>query len=302
MARHDDRPAADHAHDHDREETAFGGFDEEFYSALILHARQPFLDWVRQVEPDSPEAQNGVVDPAVVLTPELPRSDHREMWLKQHHEVVFAQQLAPWSEDESQWPADRSLEALERWFDVSWVPMVDDLRDFAIRPDVTCDPVSLGAIKAEFASLSPGSGFFLDVQTGEMVSFSPEEMDAIEHEDPARGGLDEAQFAEVLRLYDSETLVELPSPSEQVTMLAADAFARGARVTAVRNRLLNALDAKKPLARFLEAVDASGLRRQWTAHLEHAVTELLRESLEYYGVPLVGETDPRAPRAPRPRS
>jgi hypothetical protein len=291
--------AHDHPHDHDLDEDEIGPLDEEFSSALILRAKAPFLEWVREVEPDSPEAQNGAIDPAVVLTPELPRAEHREMWLKQHHEVVFAQQLAPWTEDESHWPADRSLDALGRWWDLAWVPMVDDLRDFAVLPSVTCDPVSLSAIRAEFGALPEGSGFFLDVQTGEMVSFSPEELDAIDHEDPSRAGLDEAQFAEVLRVYDAETLVELPSPSEQVTLLVARAFAEAARVPAVRNRLLNALDSKRPLTRFVESIDASGLRKQWTAHHEHAVTELLRESLEYYGVPLVGgDADPANGRQP----
>jgi hypothetical protein len=294
--------AHDHLHDdddhvHDEHDL----LDEEFSSALILRPQAPFLAWVRTVEPDSDEAKSGAIDPAVVLTPELPRAEHRQMWLKQHHEVVFAQQLAPWTEDESRWPGDRSLEALGRWWELSWVPMVDDLRDFEIKPDVSCDPVSLVAIRAEFASLPDGSGFFLDVKTGEMVSFSPEEMDAIDHDDPTRAGLDEEQFAEVLRLHDSDALVELPSPSEHVTRLVADSFAHASRVTAVRNRLLNALESKKPVARFLEAVDASGLRRPWTAHHELAVTELLRESLEYYGVPLVGDGGTDEPRPSRKR-
>jgi hypothetical protein len=290
-----------HDHDHGDHDEEPDYADEIFASALILRPKQPFLDWVRALEPDAAadNAPLGAADPAVVLTPELPRAEHREMWLGQHHEIVFAQQLAPWTEDESLWPADRSLEALGRWWDLSWVPMVDDLRDLEIKPDVTCDPVSLGAIRAEFASLADGSGFFLDVHSGEMISFSPDEMQAIVHLDPTRAGLDEAQFAEVLRLYDSQALVELPSPSEGVTKLVAESFARAARVTAVRNRLLNALDSKKPVARFLEAVDASGLRKQWTAHHEQAVTELLRESLEYYGVPLVGaDADAEGDRRP----
>lgn len=289
-----------HAHDEDDFEPEDDGADEEFASGLVLRPKAPFLEWVRSVMPAEDVEGSGADDPAVVLTPELPRAEHRDRWLQQHHEAVFAQQLAPWTEDESSWPDDRSVEALGRWFDLSWVPMVDDLRDLTITPEVTCDPVSLAAIRAEFERLPDGSGFFLDVQTGEMVSFSPEEMDAIEHSDPSRAGVDDQQFAEMMHLYESDSLVELPSPSEAMTRLVAESFARAARVTSVRNRLLNALDSKKPVSRFVEAVDASGLRRQWTAHHEHAVAELLRESLEFYGVPLLGGGPPgRAGEAPR---
>lgn len=300
--------AHDHQPDDETDDELEDELDDEhgeeefgFYSALILIPKQPFLEWVRSVEPDSDAARSGAMDPAVVLTPELPRAEHREMWLKQYHEFVFEQQLAPWTEDETLWPEDRSVEALGNWWTLSWVPMVDDLHDLEISPEVTCDPVSLAAVRQEFASLPDGSGFFLDVRTGEMVSFSPEEMDAIDQGDPSRAGLDEQQFAEVVRLYGSDALVELPSPSDAVTLLVADAFARAARVTSVRNRLANALESKKPLARFLEAVDASGLRRQWTAHHEHAITELLRESLEFYGVPLLGEGEGGDTRPTRAR-
>jgi hypothetical protein len=289
------------AHDHDAgiEQHDDHPTEDDFTSALTLRPRQPFLDWVREVEPEPGPGASGANDLAVVLTPELPHAADRDKWLAQHHEEVFACQLAPWTDDESRWPADRSLDGLRRWFDLEWAPIVDDLTALAVKPPVTCGPVSLSALRAEFASLPEGSGLFLDVQTGEMVSFSPEELDALEHDEPSRANLDAAAFAEVVRLFESETLVELPSPSEGVTRLVMESFAETLRVPAVRNRLLNALDAKKPVRRFLETIDASGLRKQWQAHHDEAVTDLIREALEYFGVPTVGDGEPRDGRRPR---
>jgi hypothetical protein len=281
--------------DHDAEE-----WPEDFCSALILTPRAPFVAWAVAVEPSEGAAAEAS-GPVVVLTPELPRASDRDTWLAQNHEAVFAEQLAPWTEDEAAWPADRSLARLRDWFDLAWSPAVDDLRDLVVRPPVACGPVSVAALRAEFASLPEGSAFFLDVQSGEMVSFSPEELDALEHEDPARARLSEAEFAEVVRLYESDTLVELPAPSEGLTTLVMESFAESHRVPAVRNRLLNALEAKKPARRFLEAVDASGLRKQWLAHHDEAITELLRETLEYFGVALVGDAPAPTGRPPRAR-
>ena len=155
MRSEDTQPANEESHEHE---------DEEFVSALVLTPRAPFLAWVAAQAPGEPPR-----DPVVVLTPELPTPGDRDTWLEQHHAAVFAAQLGAWHTEESAWPADRSLGALRAWFDVTWAPDVDDMRDLPIRPPVACGPVSLAALREEFAALAAGSELFLDVQTGEMV-------------------------------------------------------------------------------------------------------------------------------------
>ena len=267
---------------------------DEFASALILRPKRPFVSWAGSVkrsppEGHAPEPEPEPADSVCVLTPELPQPADRDTWLAQNHEEIFGAQLAPWTDDESRWPKDWSLQALQAWFDIEWVPAVDDMRDLVVRPVVTCDPVSLPALFTEFSSLPDGSGFFLDVRSGDMVSFSPAELDALEHREAARAGISDAELAEAQRLYESDTLIELPSPSEQLSLLVMEVFAEAAKVPAVRNRLLNALEAKKPVRRFIETIDASGLRKQWDAHYEAAVLDLLRDTLEYFAVPFVGD-------------
>jgi hypothetical protein len=237
-----------------------------------------------------------------VLTPELLTAEHQARWLEQHYDEVFASQLRPWTEDESAWPADRSLLALSEWFDLTWVAVCDDLSHLPLGPPVACGPVSLTALSDEFALLSDGSQLFLDVQSGDMVSFSPEELDALEGDDPAAAGITAEALADTRRLYETESLVPLPSPSEQLTLTMMQAFADDARPPAIRNRLLNALDSKKPPRRFLEAVDASGIRKQWTGYFQQALLHAIRETLDRYRVPYVGaaEGDKPGPAGTRP--
>jgi hypothetical protein len=221
----------------------------------------------------------------VVLTPELSTEAARDAWLAQHHLELFARSLAPWTEDESRWPADRSLTTLRSWFDVVWSPYVDDMSDSEILPAVACGPVSLPSLVAEYKSLAAGSGFFLDVQNGDMISFSPEELDALEHPDAAGAGLPEKEFADLVQLFESSTLVELPSPSDDNELALMEAFAETIRVPATRNRLMSALDSKKPARRFQETVDTSGLRSRWLAWRDEMITEALRGALEHFHVP-----------------
>ncbi len=261
--------------------------DDNFMSALVLTPRAPFLKWVREVLPDEPRPPETVV----VLTPELPTDEHRSRWLEQHWEEVFGMQLRPFADDVATWPADRSLHLFGEWFDLTWSAAVDDFRDRPLGPPVSCGPVSLTALRDEFVSLVEGSELFLDVRTGDMVSFSPAELQALNEEPPAASDLTDDAIAEVRRLYAVESLVALPSPSASLTLAVMGAFAEEMRVPAVRNRLLNALDSKKPERRFLEAIDASGLRKAWVAYSQQAILDAMRETLDAYRVPYIGATE-----------
>ena len=261
--------------------------DANFMSALVLTPRTPFLAWARQVVPDD----SNPPDTVVVLTPELPTEDHRTRWLEQHCDEVFGMQLLPWTEDVGAWPVDRSLQVFREWFDVTWSPAVDDFRDKPLGPPVSCGPVSLMALRDEFASLADGSELFLDVQTGDMVSFSPAELQALDEEVSADSGLEEEAIADIRRVYSLESLVALPSPSPSLRLAIMGAFAEEIRVPAVRNRLLNALDSKKPERRFLEAIDASGLRKAWAGFSQQAILDAMRETLDAYRVPYIGAAE-----------
>jgi hypothetical protein len=273
------------SHDRDEHDHDEAGDDDSFASALVLTPRQAFVDWALAQEHGRGDGETEARQTLVVLTPELPGDGDRAEWLGQHHLELFARQLAPWTEDESRWPADRSVDTLESWFELTWAPYVDDMSESEIMPAVTCGPVSLPALLAEYTSLALGSALFLDVQNGDMVSFSPEELGVLDHADASGAGLPEREFADLVQLFESPSLVALPSPSEEADLALMETFAESIRVPATRNRLMAALDSKKPTRRFLETVDTSGLRSRWLGYRDGAIMSALRETLEHFHVP-----------------
>jgi len=281
--------ARDDARDDD--EALDGAFDDEWFaSALVLTPRKPFVDWAIAQEPRTPTAEAEAGEMIVVLTPELAHEEDRDAWLAQYHEELLAHALAPWTEDESRWP-DLSLATLRSWFDVKWSTTVDDMSGAEILPPVTCGPVSLPALVTEYKAVPTGTGLFLDVQNGDIVSFSPEELDALEHENAADAGLPQDEFAALVQLFETATLIPLPSPGEDAEASLMETFADSVRVPAIRNRLMSALDSKKPARRFQETVDTSGLRSRWLAYRDDMITAAMHQTLQRFGVPF-NEPDP----------
>ena len=90
----------------------FEALDEEpdFSSVFVLGAKKPFEDWVQGLE-GSPAGWTVLpIDRyQAVLTPGLPTQAIADSWLQQHYGEIFIRQLEAWTEDESEWPADRSL-------------------------------------------------------------------------------------------------------------------------------------------------------------------------------------------------
>ena len=137
--------------------------DDTFMSAVILRPREPFLNWVRQhLEKDLASLESEAAAPAVAITPELPRVADQDAWLRQHSDHLFTRQLEVWAAEAS-WPTDRSLEALRAWFDVEFVPAVDDLRAYHVHTEVTCEPISLAEIVNQFETIFEQGAVFVDV-------------------------------------------------------------------------------------------------------------------------------------------
>lgn len=101
-------------------------------SLLIVHVRQPFLDWLQGLpdpvsDPVTLDTANE--DASAYLVPGYDDDEERDSLLRQGYEVIFEDQLAGWWTDEAQWPRDRSFETFQAWFDVSWHSTIEDLVD-----------------------------------------------------------------------------------------------------------------------------------------------------------------------------
>jgi hypothetical protein len=205
--------------------------------------------------------------------------------------------LEVWSSNEAAWPPDRSLEALRAWFDVEFVPAVEDMRDHYLGPEVTCGPVSLRQLIDEFDAMPAGATLFVDVETGTIVSFTDADVAAIEGEDEdARTlGLSEEDLASMRQVYESPSLVALMTTDDFDEFAAMHTFAESQPPSSARNRLLDALRGKRAFRRFKDSVFAAGLRDRWFAWREAALSETLQQILDDLEIPYNDELDQSRP-------
>jgi hypothetical protein len=260
--------------------------EDTFLSAIVLRPREPFLAWARAYgDPQSPVDEQELRSSAVVITPELPRPDLQEEWLRQNHEELFAHQLAAWTKNEAIWPPDRSLDALRAWFEVEFVPAVNDMRYQYLGPEVTCAPVPLRLLIDEFDAMPNDATLFVDVHSGTIVSFADADVDAIEGGDARAIGVSDEDLAEMRQIYESPTLIALITHQEFDEFSAMVGFAESQPVASVRNRLLDALHGRRSFRRFKDAVAATALRDRWFAWREAAVSLALQEVLDDLEIP-----------------
>jgi hypothetical protein len=274
--------------------------DLDFASAFMLCAREPFEEWVRGVEGLGPDWTLPLLSRCTAfITPELPRQEDADSWLQRHYAELFERQLEPWTDDEAQWPSDRSFETFLAWFDVVFSPNVDDLRD-AHLPErtATCDPLSLRKVLAEFSRLSPDGSLYVDIATGELFAWTDDELTAIHAGDAERFGVPPEDMRELQEVFASESLVEIGHHADIDNVGTMLEFARTVESPTIQHRLMNALDSKKWPRRFAEAVDVAGLRHRWSAFREQVTLVMLRAFLDARGVPFVDDLGADAEEAP----
>lgn len=260
----------------------------EFLTAVVLRPKPAFLEWVRSVRPPDEEVE-GAMDSVVVLAPELPRQAQLSSWVEQHHEEIFARQLGVWTEDESRWPEELSFEALCAWFDIEMAAGVDDLRHRPLLPDVTCDPVSLKLLVAVFVGLPEDGTLYVDVKSGAVVGLSENDIAAMHAEEPAAYGLAPADLEQMRRVYESDTLVDVLGSGDVDELELMGSFAGSQDIQGHRNRLLDALQAKKPRRQFKNAVEAAGLTERWEEWQASAVQAAVRSALDSFRIPYVDD-------------
>ena len=100
-------------------------------SALVVTAKQPFLDWLHGIDPDSADLTLATLreEPAVYLLAECGDDRAFEYQLRKHFAVIFEEELRGWYNDPSTWPGHRTYRMFRQWFDVSVHSMVIDLTD-----------------------------------------------------------------------------------------------------------------------------------------------------------------------------
>ena len=141
----------------------------------------------------------------------------------------------------------------------------------------------------------------VDISTGELFTWTDDELTAIHAGDAASFGVPSEDMRELQEVFASESLAEIAHRADVDNPATMMAFVRTVESPTIRNRLMNALQSKKGPRRFMEALDVAGLRHRWSAWFEREAAETLRESLQARGVPFVddlgGDTEDRRRRS-----
>lgn len=103
-------------------------------SALVVRPKQPFLDWAAQLD-DSGLAPLADGEQTIYLIPEYDDDEDAVRILNRVFAEVFERELFAWHTDETAWPKGRNLALFQKWFDVEFHSIVEDLCDFEIIDD-----------------------------------------------------------------------------------------------------------------------------------------------------------------------
>lgn len=98
-------------------------------TALIIHFKQPFVDWANASEP-CPELATLTLhtandDATVFLIGDF-MAEKFDYWLQRHFDTLFTEILEQWHPNTDLWPAPLTLPLFRSWFDVRLHSMVVD--------------------------------------------------------------------------------------------------------------------------------------------------------------------------------
>lgn len=97
-------------------------------AALVIRPAKPFLDWAAGLDEDAAEDVKDLANRvSVYLVAEDPNEEEETAPLKNYWRQIFEEQLAGWSQDESDWQEKRSLATFKQWFEVTGESIVVDL-------------------------------------------------------------------------------------------------------------------------------------------------------------------------------
>lgn len=102
-------------------------------NALVIHVKQPFIDWVQTIYPDYQSIGNE--EGNIYLVRERMSNQDTEKWLKRNFDKFFCNELVEWTTDETKWPATRSFKLFKEWFSYGIYSMIFDLEKTPITKD-----------------------------------------------------------------------------------------------------------------------------------------------------------------------
>ena len=106
-------------------------------SALVVKAKQPFLDWLRSLpDPVRDMSLDDLnEDRTAYLVADWYDDTERDQLVRKGYGAIFKQELAGWWTVENDWPKKRTFKVFRQWFDVEFHSMLVDLVEGPIEDD-----------------------------------------------------------------------------------------------------------------------------------------------------------------------
>ena len=97
--------------------------------AITITRKQPYIDWANGFDDDGPELTADLADDqrTIYLVPEAAHRVKVATLLDDCWPHIFEEELASWMESEDDWPASRTREMFDAWFDAELTESVFDL-------------------------------------------------------------------------------------------------------------------------------------------------------------------------------
>ena len=100
-----------------------------YRSAVTITRKQPYIDWANSCDDDGPELTSELAGArrTIYLVGESDNRLDLRTLLDDYWEEIFDEELATWMEGEDGWPAPRTREMFDAWFDAEITDTVFDL-------------------------------------------------------------------------------------------------------------------------------------------------------------------------------
>ncbi len=119
-------------------------------SVVIVKPKQPFADWLATLDVEWPQdAPPSLMQlredcNAFLIPPAEDVMDAKD-YIRQHWQDIFEGELADWTEDESEWPAKRTPNIFQQWFEVELHSVLTDLCEDSLDRE-SFVPIALNAL------------------------------------------------------------------------------------------------------------------------------------------------------------
>ena len=95
--------------------------------AIVVRPKEPFYAWTRSLEGNSAIGLKGRQLPSKVYLVDQVSLGSPERALRRHYQSIFAVQLHSWHLVEANWPARRTWQVFQQWFEAEVIDPVLDL-------------------------------------------------------------------------------------------------------------------------------------------------------------------------------